>query len=311
MHSYAVRWIGAWMALLVLVAGPPAAAQGNSILPDQNVSAPRKPTPGQDAFVSELSRIEREIGRVNANLRSLSEVAGAGDLTESRSALDALIARSNEATFCASGRPTGTPLPAELGTLVRRLSRFSQASSTSFVWETTDPADPAAVCAAGLANYLREIGEGIDQLIQEFGNVATRKSALEGELKTLQERRSNVLAEMSEGAAAARVAKNIPVLMLIIFGVGAIVLAGLRLFSDEIQLELVSSGQIVQFVTILILLGIILALGLADRLKEEALGTLLGGLAGYVLSQGVGRQERSRTLQAVKAVVPGQQIPAA
>ncbi|PSJ40477.1 hypothetical protein C7I55_09065 [Sphingomonas deserti] len=160
------------------------------------------------------------------------------------------------------------------------------------------------ICSIGIDNYLDRIGRGIDQLSHEFGNLAGRKTGLERELKDLQERRQNVLAEMSEGTAAARVAKNIPVLMLIIFGVGAIVLGGLKMFSDEIQLELVSSGQIVQFVTILILLGIILALGLADRLNEEALGTLLGGLAGYVLSQGVGRQVQSGVIAAVKSAAP-------
>ena len=310
----AVRWMGLWIALVVFAFGSPAAAQGNSAASDQNVVAPRnKPTPGQDAFVSELSRIEREIARVNSNLRSLAEAEMAGpiDFKEPRAALDALIGKTSEQAYCVNGRSTGSPLPAELGALVRKLGRHSQSSGTSFVWEQIDAADPAAVCAHGLQIYLKDIGEGIDDLAEEFGNVGTRKSALEGELKSLQERRSNVLAEMSEGAAAARVAKNIPVLMLIIFGVGAIVLAGLKLFSDDIQLELVSSGQIVQFVTILILLGIILALGLADRLKEEALGTLLGGLAGYVLSQGVGRQERSRVLQAVKAVSPLQNTPPA
>ena len=39
----------------------------------------------------------------------------------------------------------------------------------------------------------------------------------------------------------------------------------------------------------MILLSVIMALGLASILKENTLGTLLGGIAGYVLSQGVGR----------------------
>jgi membrane protein YqaA with SNARE-associated domain len=39
----------------------------------------------------------------------------------------------------------------------------------------------------------------------------------------------------------------------------------------------------------MILLSVIMALGLAGILKENTLGTLLGGIAGYVLAQGVGR----------------------
>lgn len=41
--------------------------------------------------------------------------------------------------------------------------------------------------------------------------------------------------------------------------------------------------------TVMILLSVIMALGLAGILKENTLGTLLGGIAGYVLAQGVGR----------------------
>jgi membrane protein YqaA with SNARE-associated domain len=37
------------------------------------------------------------------------------------------------------------------------------------------------------------------------------------------------------------------------------------------------------------LLSVVLALGLAEILKENTLGTLLGGIGGYVLAQGVGR----------------------
>jgi hypothetical protein len=39
----------------------------------------------------------------------------------------------------------------------------------------------------------------------------------------------------------------------------------------------------------MILLTVIMALGLAGILKENTLGTLLGGIGGYVLSQGVGK----------------------
>src|SRR5207249_3035942 len=57
----------------------------------------------------------------------------------------------------------------------------------------------------------------------------------------------------------------------------------------DIQAEWVRSGQVIQFVTVMILLTVIMALGLAGILKENTLGTLLGGIGGYVLSQGVGK----------------------
>ena len=55
----------------------------------------------------------------------------------------------------------------------------------------------------------------------------------------------------------------------------------------------------------MILLSVIMALGLANILKENTLGTLLGGIAGYVLSQGVGRA----AAQAVKEGLALKRVP--
>ncbi len=67
------------------------------------------------------------------------------------------------------------------------------------------------------------------------------------------------------------------------------VLLSVRFFSPAIQMELVGSGQIVQFPTVMALLVVVVALGLPGILKENTLAALLGGIGGYVLSQGVGR----------------------
>lgn len=75
--------------------------------------------------------------------------------------------------------------------------------------------------------------------------------------------------------------------MIGFFSIGAIL--AVKLFPEAIQIEWVASGQVIQFVTVMILLSVIMALGLAGIFKENTLGTLLGGIAGYVLAQGVGR----------------------
>lgn len=59
--------------------------------------------------------------------------------------------------------------------------------------------------------------------------------------------------------------------------------------TPELQMEWVASGQITQFVTVMILMIVITMLGLSKTINGETLGTLLGGVAGYVLAQGVGR----------------------
>lgn len=87
-------------------------------------------------------------------------------------------------------------------------------------------------------------------------------------------------------------------LMILVIGVlsiGAIALV--RWFPIEVMTEWVESGQVIQFVTVMIILSVIMALGLAGLLSENTLGTLLGGIGGYVLSQGVGRSAARRAIR--------------
>jgi hypothetical protein len=70
---------------------------------------------------------------------------------------------------------------------------------------------------------------------------------------------------------------------------GAIVILLVRTFGTEIQMEWVASGQVIQLLTVVTLLLIILCLALSNIIKENTVGTLLGGIGGYVLSQGIGR----------------------
>jgi hypothetical protein len=81
-------------------------------------------------------------------------------------------------------------------------------------------------------------------------------------------------------------------LWLVILIIGALSIGAIwvvKSFAHDLQVEWVASGQVIQFVTVMILLSVVMALGLADILQENTLGTLLGGIAGHVLSQGVGR----------------------
>ena len=79
------------------------------------------------------------------------------------------------------------------------------------------------------------------------------------------------------------------------------------LYQADIQMEWVASGQITQFVTVMILLSTVMALGLTNILHEQVLGTLLGGIAGYVLAQGVGRAASRQTYIAAMGIPPGAQ----
>jgi hypothetical protein len=77
------------------------------------------------------------------------------------------------------------------------------------------------------------------------------------------------------------------VLILVVMSVGSI--AMIRIFPYNLMREWIESGQVIQFVTVTIILIVIVVLGLTGLLSENSLGTLLGAIGGYVLSQGVGR----------------------
>lgn len=105
----------------------------------------------------------------------------------------------------------------------------------------------------------------------------------------LQKRKDAVDKQLATKSTQGSLTNNLWSVLLIIgvFSLGTIL--AVKLFTLDIQTEWVASGQVIQFVTVMILLSVVMALGLAGILKENTLGTLLGGIAGYVLAQGVGR----------------------
>lgn len=118
---------------------------------------------------------------------------------------------------------------------------------------------------------------------------AEAKSKAQTLIEVLQKRREVVEGRLAKKAAQDTLTDKFWIALLVIgiFSVGTIL--AVKLFTPDIQLEWVASGQVIQFVTVMILLSVVMALGLAGILKENTLGTLLGGIAGYVLAQGVGR----------------------
>jgi hypothetical protein len=100
---------------------------------------------------------------------------------------------------------------------------------------------------------------------------------------------SEIDEEISKSSSQKTLADKLWIVIIAIGVFSIFTIMAIRLFDQSIQLEWVASGQVIQFVTVMILLSAIMALGLTGILKENVLGTLLGGVAGYVLAQGVGR----------------------
>ena len=138
--------------------------------------------------------------------------------------------------------------------------------------------------------------------------LAELKNVTDQLLEALQKRRAALVTHNQ----VAETKQDIFQYLWVIIGVIGLLSIGtifvIKTFSPELQQQWVASGQVIQFVTVMILLSVIMALGLASILKENTLGTLLGGIAGYVLSQGVGRA----AAQAVKeGILKGGQLQAA
>lgn len=261
---------------------------------------------GTRLATGELLRIEQEAEQLNQQLAALtSDAATAQQLADVRPQVAALLPQAETICTVAEDAPKQ-----EYFAQVRRIiERAGQVigDSRPGPW-ASPPTSLQEMCEISPAAILREI----DAQIAGAERAAQGRATVLQQLSDLDDRREQVLGEMTDNLAGNSIANRIPLLMLIIFGVGAGTLAGVWLFPDKIQQELIGSGQIVQFVTILILLGVILSLGMAQRLQAETLGTLLGGIAGYVLSQGVGRQAQQRVineLRSVAAAPPPRQPP--
>ena len=100
----------------------------------------------------------------------------------------------------------------------------------------------------------------------------------------------------------------LPYIVLIFCVFGLSVIAVIRIFDEPVQLEWVASGQVIQFASVMVLLIVVASLGILHILEKEGIGTLLGAIAGYVLSQGVGRAA-ARAATREQSVPQGQDRP--
>jgi uncharacterized coiled-coil DUF342 family protein len=132
---------------------------------------------------------------------------------------------------------------------------------------------------------LKKVEEQINQKEKESVEVKTIFSSIE---KDLNDYRKKLMEAQSKFSTKQNLESNLYLMILIIGGLSVLAIGMVRLFPETVMLEWVVSGQVIQFVTIMILLSAIMALGLSGLITENTLGTLLGGVAGYVLSQGIG-----------------------
>ena len=144
-------------------------------------------------------------------------------------------------------------------------------------------------------------------LLEKASENAAARDATLNYLSTLKKKREELQNRLNSTAAQQKISDSLVWIIGIVGFFSVLVIAAIRLFAERLQIEWVASGQVIQFVTVMILLSVITALALSNILKENTLGTLLGGIAGYVLAQGVGRaaaREVVRRIEAMPSVPP-------
>lgn len=138
-----------------------------------------------------------------------------------------------------------------------------------------------------------EVTQLIEAQKKELERITTEKAQKLDALQSLKKEIEIYDRKLDEATQTANTKMSLQAnlyVMILIIGLLSIATIGIiRWFPQDVMKEWVESGQVIQFVTVMILLSVIMALGLAGLLTENTLGTLLGGIGGYVLSQGIGR----------------------
>jgi hypothetical protein len=180
-------------------------------------------------------------------------------------------------------------------------------------FQTSGP-DPAKTCNEAKSkfsstDYLDSQNQALGSVQKALTDLVTSQTLFASTeakyVDALKKRRASVQDKLNASQPAAQIGSSLWLLLLILAIACVSTILGIKLFEPELQMEWVASGQVIQFVTVMILLSVVLALGLSGKLEENTLGTLLGGIAGYVLAQGVGRSAARNVANAAAAANPG------
>lgn len=314
MNFFRTRLASALVAFLIISSISLTNAQTTSVSGEEisarmtDLSSNQTSLPDNDLMLfDELRRVDDEISRYRRNIGLLRDRRPEGqNIEQVKDQLASALSQAKQLD-CKSATPLAT------GQARRRLAEGVSALSQlvfrrdlevlgSNPWEVG--ADeyltekPKRSCE-DLQNYIGDPSR--EQSLFQYLENAKKKLAEVGEAQDsrikqatslvdlLQKRRAQIQEKLSARTTQQQISGSLWIVISVIGGFSILAILAVKLFSEQLQMEWVVSGQVIQFVTVMILLSVVMALGLANILKENTLGTLLGGIAGYVLAQGVGR----------------------
>lgn len=277
----------------------------------------------------ERQLLQKDISQLRVFIQSDNDVTKeVGSIDQAKAATSVAFAEFAKVTDCASLGDGQIDLVLQIQRPISKVSRdlflFSDVDSIDNPWDNAptvrsiDSANARDACKRWktflgnsgtqekLLNYFDTLKSSLIERSKVNADARDKAKTL---LDILQKRRVIVESRLTKKATQDTLTDKFWIALLVIgiFSVGTIL--AVKLFTPEIQLEWVASGQVIQFVTVMILLSVVMALGLAGILKENTLGTLLGGIAGYVLAQGVGRAAAREVSRGQNVALPGPYSP--
>ncbi len=298
-HRYGLLYVllvaGLCLYPLIVQAQVPSESEIKARLDQPDLKESEKNIPdNQFVLLDELRKTDDELADRRATLSFYERADRTLDQLKTQASK---LIQDIDALKC--GAVVGTK-PAALAINLENLSFRIRAALSGFS-EDISPWDPPGIDERGLSPNV------VCKRLKDFVSDQTKRQALlsffdnkRKELETnrkqltllidaLQKRRAALVQHLSAATTQQTLGSYLWAIILVIglLSIGTILVV--KTFSPDLQEEWVASGQVIQFVTVMILLSVIMGLGLAGILKENTLGTLLGGIAGYVLSQGVGR----------------------
>jgi hypothetical protein len=246
----------------------------------------------------EKNRTQSELEKYSGFIKSLETKLEKNDKYDKiKNKIDSIIGSINTLDCNETDLKAYKKIKTEISNMERE-NRFDMFDMPSFYTDSSfkESVTQKELCS-DMKNNVADTKTGFDQFFEsrqaEFTKNQTEytpiKAKAEDVAKKLREYLDKINNEIAKKDPQQAISNSLWLIILAVGGMSLATIFCLKFFDKELQIEWVVSGQVIQFVTVMILLSVIMVLGLSNILKENTLGTLLGGIAGYVLSQGVGR----------------------
>jgi hypothetical protein len=143
---------------------------------------------------------------------------------------------------------------------------------------------------ASLQNAIKVFQRLVDIRLAEVEQKTPRAQKL---LDAWNERKNQIEKGLEQQTGtASTVANYLPWIIAAFCLFALLIFILLMKFPEKPQMELIASGQVIQFATVMVLLIVVCILGMAKFITDSTLGTLLGGISGYVcLKESVVRKD--------------------